>query len=185
MGYYGPNGAYYNLSRTGKDVSRGLVISSLETKNLHDDISDIPIPEVRKNLIQWLSFFLNKYPQLGVAVGRYFNEHGEPSREWLRYIELLGRGGNFENQTKSVNTGGDDDVQIEDCLYSNNRDNQSEVLCKIDDLVPKIIRHRGRSHCACVNEDKIFSINTREFTVVHFDNCSKNSSICWPMSRDP
>jgi hypothetical protein len=184
LGYYGPEGAYYNLTKDGIDVTRGLLLSSLVPENLTDDISDLLGVEgkekIRNQLTQWLSFFLNKYPQKGVLVGRYWTLEGQPTTEWLEIVSLL--------RERLVDM--DDTIipRMFECQLGERGDDLGEhqlgrlsVFCAPNEGVPKIIRHRGKSQCACVDENEIFSVKTPQFAVVHFDDCNDDSSICWPM----
>jgi len=177
--YYGREGSYHNLTRKGMDVSRALLMSKLDDEFLTDDISDLSDNEIRKNMVQWLTFFLNKYPQVGVLVGRYFDSTGEPTSEWLGLISKLGRRDSMDNGESSKTP------KIFPCIFKT-QDGRESVSCDSADtpsglLVPKIIRHRGKSRCACVDEDEIFSVKTGKYAVVHFDDCSDDSTICWPI----
>jgi hypothetical protein len=162
--YGASGGAYYNLTRDGMDVTRALLVSNLDEQNLNDNISDID--NVEKNLVQWLPFLLNKYPQIGVVVGQFFTSSGEPTKLWSDLTLSL---------SPSVVGNNAPIPQTEECMKS-----AGSVFCESVESRPKIIRHRGISKCACAIEEQLFSVKSPIFTVVHFEHCNDESTVCWP-----
>lgn len=86
--FYGKGKAYHALA-CGKDVTRALVTSSLSNSDLNENIEDIPKGKVKEQLKQWLPFLLNKYPQIGVLEGAYFDASGRPTALFLEYTKLI------------------------------------------------------------------------------------------------
>ncbi len=164
--FYGPpDGAYQNLTRDGVDTTRALLMSSLDEINLNDYLDDFDPDTLRDRLIQWLPFFLNKYPQLGVVQGKFFNPSGEPTKVWLDIVDGLATVP-FDNSTVP---------SFEECMNSS-----GSVSCVSPTHRPKIIRHRGTSRCACGIEEELFGSKSPLFTVVHFEDCNDESTICRP-----
>ena len=167
--FYGAqNGAYYNLTKDGIDITRALLVSNLDEANLNDNIADIE--NLKSNLFQWLPFLLNKYPQIGVLVGQFFTPYGQPTNLWSTVTGALSP--SVPNNNRTI-------PHTEDCTFSLN-----SVSCETIELRPKIIRHRGVSKCACANEDEIFGFKSPIFTVVHFEHCNDDSTTCWPKSYE-
>jgi len=165
--FYGsPDGAYHNLTTDGVDTTRALLMSSLDPKNLNDDLDDFEPNTLRDRLVQWLPFFLNKYPQLGVAQGKFFTQSGEPTNLWTSIVGLLS--GDSSTHHSSI-------PSTTDCVV-----NGDSVSCSSSNHRPKIIRHRGTSRCVCGIEGEIFASKSPLFTVVHFENCNDESTVCWP-----
>ena len=172
--YGGPNGAYYNLTRDGIDVTRALLVSSLAEENLNDRIEDFEDSILGNRLMQWLPFYLNKYPQVGVVEGKFFTNSGTPTEDWNKVMTLLSSlSATTESQTSLPQTTTDcipSDIKAVSCSQSNHR--------------PKILRHRGKSRCVCGIEQELFSVKSLIFTIVHFENCNEESTVCWPRSYE-
>lgn len=164
--YGGPDGAYHNLTKDGVDTTRALLMSSLDPKNLNDDLDDFGSITLRDRLVQWLPFFLNKYPQLGVASGKFFNLSGQPSKLWRDIVDAL---------SADSSTNDSSIPSTDDCVV-----NGDSVSCFASNHRPKIIRHRGTSRCVCGIEEELFASKSPLFTVVHFENCNDESTVCWP-----
>ena len=176
MVFYGaPNGAYYNLTKDGVDVTRALLVSSLDPINLTDNLDDFEPKTLKDRLVQWLPFFLNKYPQLGVVEGKFFTHFKTPTKIWQDIVQLLG--------TVPPNSHSAQVPYTEDCIRKSDDDNS--VSCSSPNHRPKILRHRGKSRCVCGVEDELFaSSKSLQFTIVHFENCNDESTICWPKTYE-
>ena len=159
--FYGIGSSYYPLA-SGVDASLGVLTSNLTA--LTDDVSGMPKGELRERAKQWLSFFFNKYQQVGVAQGRYWDADGRPTEVWIELAELMA-GGLDSND-------GIADMVTEPCL----KPSQDEVSCGNSDFVPKITRSRGISTCVCLNENNI--VKSDHFVIIHFDNCNDDGRIC-------
>lgn len=147
-------GMPYHALACGKDVTRALLKSSLDAADLNEYIEDISKGEIREKLTEWLPFFRNKYPQIGVVAGNFFDSHGNPTPLFLEYTSLI--------SPKPAPP-----VVMEDCVFHGN----DQVNCESKFLSPKIKKSRGKGTCVCVNENEIFSIKTTDFVVSHFTNC--------------
>ena len=165
--FYGP-GKPYNLLASGKDVTRALLKSSLAVDDMHEDVSDIPKGEFREKLKQWLPFFLNKYVQVGVVKGMYFDSHGNPSALFLEYTNLL-------QSTIHQASPAPVPVSTEQCIFT---ENPETVSCAARELRPKIKRSRGKGSCVCVDENEAFSVKSDDHVFVHFQNCTEDGSVC-------
>ena len=164
VAFYGPDGGYHALA-CGKDATRALLLSSLDEMDMIEDISDQPKGALREKLRQWLSFFLNKYPQLGVVEGIYWDSTGGPTPALLELAHLVS--GEPSQPVK---------VTMKPCVTA--ADNSRS--CASQRLVPKIKRQRGNSECVCVDENKVFSEKTEEFVIIHFEDCDPGHRVCRP-----
>ena len=170
--FYGsPDGAYQNLTRDGVDTTRALLMSSLDEKNLNDDIDDFEPNVLRDRLIQWLPFFLNKYPQVGVVQGKFFQPSGQPTKVWQDIVDLLATVSS-DNTNSAV-------PLTEECVRGSD-----SVSCASAIHRPKIIRHRGKSRCACGVEEELFASKSPIFAVIHFENCNEETTVCWPKTYE-
>ncbi len=161
--FYRADGGYSGLAN-GRDATRALLLSSLKEEDMSEDLSDQDVSELKPKLKQWLTFFLNKYPQQGVLVGSYWDASGQPTDLLKQLIGVLDSNAGSSEEKRYV---------MEECVVNN-----SEVSCKGHILVPKIRRTRGLSKCVCVNENEIFSVQTSDFVIVHFDKCDERGKTC-------
>jgi hypothetical protein len=165
--FYGQEGGYSALAN-GKDSTRALLLSSLKEEDMREDIGPETVDDqLIGKLKQWLSFFLNKYPQKGVVEGMYWTAEGKAKQEFLKLVSPLS-GGSHEREDPVMSP------RIEKCLHVH--DNQ--VKCMNGKLIPKIQRTRGFSRCVCVDGNEIFGVKTNDFVIVHFQNCTSQERIC-------
>jgi hypothetical protein len=108
--------------------------------DLNEYIEDISKGEIREKLTEWLPFFRNKYPQIGVVAGNFFDSHGNPTPLFLEYTSLI--------SPKPAPP-----VVMEDCVFHG----KNQVKCESKFLSTKIKKSRGKGTCVCVNENEIFS----------------------------
>ena len=167
-GFYGPGEGYSALA-TGVDSTRALLITSLEPKDMIEDISDLAKGDLRTKLRQWIPFFFNKYPQLGVVVGKYWDHTGSPTPDFTELVELVAT-------TDRSEVASDPLPAMKECTHIP----PDSVRCTDAALAPKIKRTRGTSECVCVDENSIFSYKTEAFVVLHFDNCTDTSCTVLP-----
>ena len=160
--FYGKEGGYSALAN-GRDSTRALLTSSLKDEDMTEDIDDV-IEKFENQLHQWLIFFLNKYPQIGVVQGKYWDAQGKPTAVMETIVAKLGEA----KEKPSVKP-----FAMDACRTSNNT-----VSCTNPILVPKIRRSRGQSSCVCVNENEIFAVKTTDFVVVHFTECQDRGKVC-------
>uniref|UniRef100_A0A8D0GNL6 Neuferricin n=1 Tax=Sphenodon punctatus TaxID=8508 RepID=A0A8D0GNL6_SPHPU len=75
--HYGPGGAYSSFS--GKDASRAFVTGDFTEAGLVDDVSGLS-PSEMLTIQNWLSFYNKNYILVGKVIGRFYDEHGAPTR---------------------------------------------------------------------------------------------------------
>ena len=164
--FYGSDGGYGALAN-GHDSTRALLLSSLKDEDMSEDIGDQPRDQNFKDkLKQWLTFFLNKYPQAGVVAGAYWTAEGEPTSLIGDLSKLL--------SSAVVGTNTDQKPVMDECVFSPSTES---VSCESKKYSPKIHRSRGKSKCVCVDENSIFAIKSNEFVIVDFQDCDKGG-IC-------
>ena len=84
--FYGPGNGYSALAN-GTDATVNIITGSLEVGGTVA-LSEIPKGQVRKGLLEWLPFFMNKYPQIGVVEGEFWDVSGNPTRLWHEFVNL-------------------------------------------------------------------------------------------------
>jgi hypothetical protein len=160
--FYGKDGGYSALAN-GRDATRALLTSSLKAEDMTEDIDDV-IEKHKNQMHQWLVFFLNKYPQIGVVEGKYWNGKGQPTAMMEAIVAKLGQ---LSHKVSSKT------YKMDACTRNN-----ETVSCKDPVLVPKIRRSRGKSSCVCVNENEIYAVETTDFVIVHFSDCENKGKVC-------
>ncbi|XP_012720653.1 neuferricin [Fundulus heteroclitus] len=95
--HYGPGGAYQSMA--GKDASLAFITGDFTEKGLIDDVSSLsPLQVVA--LYDWLAFYHRQYQHVGLLVGRYYNETGQPTKALLEVEALLAEGQRLKAQAE-------------------------------------------------------------------------------------
>ncbi|KAL3858434.1 hypothetical protein ACJMK2_013105 [Sinanodonta woodiana] len=74
--HYGPAGSYSFF--TGKDASRAFVSGDFTSQGLTDDVSGLSWNDVL-GLTEWVEFYKKDYTHIGVVVGTFYDETGQPT----------------------------------------------------------------------------------------------------------
>nr|XP_040039033.1 neuferricin [Gasterosteus aculeatus aculeatus] len=78
--HYGPGGAYHFM--TGKDASVAFVTGDFTESGLTDDVSSLSPLQVMA-LYDWLAFYQRDYTRVGLLIGRFYCEAGQPTEALL------------------------------------------------------------------------------------------------------
>lgn len=158
--FYRP-GAGYSALASGADATVNIVLGSLEATNL--TIHEIPKGQLRKRVLEWFPLFMNKYPQLGVVEGEYWDASGSPTEVWFEVIQVAADSPLEETKAKPS--------PILPCVWPES----TQVTCSDSKFTPVTLRTRGVPTCACIIEDDFFDLQqSREFVIVPFENCTEN-----------
>ncbi|XP_004561726.1 neuferricin [Maylandia zebra] len=96
--HYGPGGAYHFMA--GKDASLAFITGDFTESGLTDDVSSLSPLEVVA-LYDWLAFYQRDYQNVGVLIGRFYNEAGEPTEALLRVEASLAEGKKLKAQSEA------------------------------------------------------------------------------------
>ncbi|XP_068187707.1 neuferricin [Antennarius striatus] len=79
--HYGPGGAYHSMA--GKDASLAFVTGDFTESGLSDDVSSLS-PLQMMTLYDWLDFYHRDYRPVGLVIGRFYDETGQPTEALLQ-----------------------------------------------------------------------------------------------------
>ena len=83
--FYGKGGGYNFFSF--KDATRAYITGEFNEEELIDDVSDFEKdPRIWKDLLEWRTFYFDKYVHVGVVNGSFYDEKGK-KRKLLLDIE--------------------------------------------------------------------------------------------------
>ncbi|XP_028277255.1 neuferricin isoform X2 [Parambassis ranga] len=96
--HYGPGGAYHFMA--GKDTSLAFVTGDFTESGLTDDVSTLsPLQLVA--LYDWLAFYQREYQAVGLLIGGFYSETGQPTDALLQVQSSLAEGKRLQAQTKA------------------------------------------------------------------------------------
>ncbi|XP_019941226.1 neuferricin [Paralichthys olivaceus] len=94
--HYGPGGAYHFMA--GRDASLAFITGDFTESGLTDDVSSLsPLQVVA--LYDWLAFYQRDYQTVGVVIGRFYRETGEPTQALLQVEASLAEGQRMKAQS--------------------------------------------------------------------------------------
>ncbi|KAJ2952913.1 hypothetical protein O0L34_g7279 [Tuta absoluta] len=174
--HYGEGGSYHYF--VGKDGSRSFITGNFRNENEdRDHVIDLTCDELF-GLVQWKATFKQKYKLVGVLVGRYYEESGEPTA-YSRQLE----------------------ERIDQCKYEKEREKQAEekfppcnmewsvsdgskVWCTKNSGgisrswvgVPRQLYTPGedKPRCVCIN----LQMDNSALLLKEYDNCQPESTTC-------
>uniref|UniRef100_A0A1A8JJJ5 Neuferricin n=1 Tax=Nothobranchius kuhntae TaxID=321403 RepID=A0A1A8JJJ5_NOTKU len=118
--HYGPGGAYHVMA--GKDVSLAFITGDFTESGLTDDVSSLsPLQVVA--LFQWLAFYQREYISVGVLIGQFYNESGQPTEALLEAEALLAEGQQLKALSES------EKVRFPSCNSEWSADRGARVWC--------------------------------------------------------
>lgn len=72
----------------GRDGSRAFVTGEFDEKGLTDDIKGLSPSQVGE-VDDWVKFYNKDYTYVGKLIARYYNEDGNPTKDWYKYQRAL------------------------------------------------------------------------------------------------
>lgn len=96
--HYGPGGGYEFFA--GRDGTRGYVTGEFNDKGLIEDISGFTLSQIH-SVNHWLQFYMKDYTFKGYLLGKYFDEHGNPSEAKLEFDRKLVFANKAEEEKKA------------------------------------------------------------------------------------
>ncbi|KAL2628787.1 hypothetical protein R1flu_013473 [Riccia fluitans] len=171
--HYGPGGGYSHFS--GRDASRAFVSGNFTADGLTDSLGGLSPLQV-KSIMDWHNFFQNstKYIYVGKIVGRFYNQSGLPTKEFVKATLLAARGERIMKERKK------EEDRFPTCNSRWNPQQGGEVWCTTG--YPRIVEvvsdglYRGTSdsRCACFDEK---AMNSRKGLLL-YEGCPPLSQKC-------
>lgn len=96
--HYGPGGAYHCMA--GKDASLAFITGDFSVTGLTDDVSSLS-PLQTTALYDWLAFYQRDYQIVGLVVGRFYSETGQPTQTLLQAQASLAEGQRIKSQSEA------------------------------------------------------------------------------------
>ncbi|AWP00448.1 putative neuferricin [Scophthalmus maximus] len=96
--HYGPGGAYHFMA--GKDASLAFVTGDFTERGQTDDVSSLSALQVVA-LYDWLAFYQRDYQAVGLVIGRFYGETGQPTEALLQVEASLVEGQRIKAQSEA------------------------------------------------------------------------------------
>ncbi|XP_070773094.1 neuferricin [Enoplosus armatus] len=96
--HYGPGGAYHFMA--GKDASLAFISGDFTERGQTDDVSSLS-PQQVVALYDWLSFYQRDYQAVGLVIGRFYSETGQPTEALLELEASLAEGQRIKAQSEA------------------------------------------------------------------------------------
>ncbi|XP_007558006.1 neuferricin [Poecilia formosa] len=96
--HYGPGGGYHFMA--GKDSSLAFITGDFTESGLTDDVSSLSPLEVVA-LYDWMDFYHKEYQHVGLVVGRFYDETGQPTAALLEVEASLAEGQKLKAQSEA------------------------------------------------------------------------------------
>ncbi|KAM9347945.1 neuferricin [Symphorus nematophorus] len=96
--HYGPGGAYHFM--TGRDASLAFITGDFTEGGLTDDVSSLSPLQVMA-LYDWLAFYQRDYQAVGLVIGRFYSETGQPTEALLQAEASLAEGQRIKAQSEA------------------------------------------------------------------------------------
>ncbi|XP_056298305.1 neuferricin [Pseudoliparis swirei] len=96
--HYGPGGAYHFM--TGKDASLAFITGDFTEQGQTDDVSSLSPLQVLA-LYDWLAFYQRDYQSVGLLIGRFYSETGQPTKALMQAEASLAEGRRIKTQSEA------------------------------------------------------------------------------------
>ncbi|CAJ1064449.1 neuferricin [Xyrichtys novacula] len=96
--HYGPGGAYHCMA--GKDASLAYITGDFTDSGLTDDVSSLSPPQMMA-LYDWLAFYQREYQAIGLVIGRFYSETGQPTEALVQTEQSLADGQKMKAQAEA------------------------------------------------------------------------------------
>ncbi|CAN1790962.1 Membrane-associated progesterone-binding protein 4 [Linum perenne] len=150
--HYGVGGSYNHFA--GRDASRAFVSGNFTGDGLTDSLRDLSTTEV-KGIVEWRDFYVRTYIFVGKLVGRYYDEHGNPTKTLKGVEAKAARGKQLAEKQKT------EEAKQASCNSRWSQDEGGEVWC--DDGYPRLVQRpleialtgKMSKRCACFKEEEL------------------------------
>ncbi|KAM4727146.1 neuferricin [Anableps anableps] len=174
--HYGPGGAYHAMA--GKDASLAFVTGDFTKRGLIDDVSSLsPLQVVA--LYDWQAFYQRQYQHIGLVVGRFYDETGQPTEALLEAKALLAEGQKLKAQSE------DEKVRFPPCNSEWSAGRGGRVWCSTKSGgvtrdwtgVPRKLFSPGSAHvqCVCIKDP---SAAAADPSLQKYDGCPSDAESC-------
>ncbi|XP_036975985.1 neuferricin isoform X1 [Acanthopagrus latus] len=175
--HYGPGGAYHFMA--GKDASLAFITGDFTEGGLSDDVSSLS-PLQMMALYDWLAFYQRDYPSVGLLIGRFYSETGQPTQALLQAEAALAEGQQIKAQTEA------ETLRFPACNSQWSADRGGRVWCSTKSGgverswtgVPRKLFSPGSSgvRCVCVEDP---SAAEEDPNLLKYDGCPPNADSCF------
>ncbi|CAN0890520.1 Membrane-associated progesterone-binding protein 4 [Linum grandiflorum] len=150
--HYGVGGSYNHFA--GRDASRSFVSGNFTGDGLTDSLRGLSTTEV-KGIVEWRDFYVRTYIFVGKLVGRYYDEHGNPTKTLKGVEAKAARGKQLAEKQKK------EEAKQASCNSRWSQDEGGEVWC--DHGYPRLVQRpleialtgKMSKRCACFKEEEL------------------------------
>uniref|UniRef100_A0A3Q1F8S3 Neuferricin n=1 Tax=Acanthochromis polyacanthus TaxID=80966 RepID=A0A3Q1F8S3_9TELE len=175
--HYGPGGAYHVMA--GKDASLAFITGDFTESGLIDDVSSLsPLQVVA--LYDWLAFYQRDYRTVGVVIGQFYSDTGQPTQALLQVEASLAEGQRIKAQSEA------EMVRFPACNSEWSATRGGRVWCStksggvVRDWtgVPRKLFSPGSSsvRCVCVEDQ---SAADEDPNLQKYDRCPPHADSCY------
>ncbi|XP_023302535.2 neuferricin homolog [Lucilia cuprina] len=177
--HYGPGCSYSYFA--GRDASVSFITGEFETfvEEEADDVLTLK-PSELLSLANWQKFYDSDYVYKGKLIGRFYDDNGEPTKYYHKYLALL-------EQAQDAKAAGEElRLKYPDCNIEWSKEKGSHVWCTLNsggkerDWVgyPRKLFQVGSDNfrCACLRKE---DLDTTEVMVKPYDNCDTFAHECY------
>ncbi|KAI3373445.1 hypothetical protein L3Q82_022047 [Scortum barcoo] len=174
--HYGPGGAYHSMA--GKDASLAFITGDFTESGLTDDVSGLSPPQVMA-LYEWLSFYQRDYQTVGLVIGRFYTETGQPTEALLQVHATLAEGQRIKAQSEA------EMVRFPACNSQWSAAKGGRFWCSTKSGgvergwagVPRKLFSPGSSgvHCVCVKDP---AVAEEDPNLQKYDGCPPHADSC-------
>ncbi|XP_041657256.1 neuferricin [Cheilinus undulatus] len=174
--HYGPGGAYHCMA--GKDASRAYITGDFTETGLTDDVSSLSPLQVMA-LYDWLAFYKREYQTVGLVIGRFYSETGQPTGALIQAETSLVEGQRMKAQSEA------EKVQFPACNSEWSSAGGGRVWCSTKSGgverswvgVPRKLFSAGSSgvRCVCVEDP---SAAEDDPNLQKYDDCPPHADSC-------
>lgn len=177
--HYGPGCSYSYFA--GRDASVSFITGEFENfvEEEADDVLSLKSSDLL-SLHNWQNFYEKDYIFKGKLIGRFYDNQGEPTKYYLKYLALLEQAQDANAASKELR------VKYPDCNIEWSKEKGSHVWCTVNsggkerDWVgyPRKLFQVGSDNfrCACLRKE---DLDTTEVMLKPYDDCDPLAHECY------
>lgn len=177
--HYGPGCAYSYFA--GRDASVSFITGEFEVfvEDEADDVLSLK-PSDLLSLSNWQKFYEKDYIYKGKLVGRFYDEQGQPTKYYHKYLALLEQAQDAKTASEELR------LKYPDCNIEWSKEKGSHVWCTLNSGgierswvgYPRKLFQVGSDNfrCACLRKE---DLETTEVMIKPYDNCEPYSNNCY------
>ncbi|XP_034539187.1 neuferricin [Notolabrus celidotus] len=174
--HYGPGGAYHGMA--GKDASLAYITGDFTESGLIDDVSSLSPLQVMA-LYDWLAFYQRDYQSIGLLIGRFYSNTGQPTEALVQTEKSLAEGQRMKAQSET------EKIQFPACNSEWSSARGGRVWCSTKSGgverswtgVPRKLFSAGSAgvRCVCVED---LSAAEDDPNLQEYDDCPPHAESC-------